>query len=135
MGAQCQVCGLGEACNGGACAFTGTGYAGSPCTTNNDCVIGGIGGCNTGVTWPGGYCSDSCLFLPCHGSDVCHDHYCYEPCTPPMQGQGTCRSGYVCDSREDDGGFGVQGRCLPDCRAPGLSCNSGFSCSALGYCN
>jgi hypothetical protein len=97
--------------------------------------IGGIGGCNTGVTWPGGYCSDSCLFLNCHGNDVCHDHFCYQPCSPAMQGQASCRAGYVCDSREDDGGVGVQGRCLPDCRAPGLGCGTGYTCSPLGYCN
>jgi len=50
-----------------------------------------------------------------------------------MNGQANCRNGYVCDSRQTDGGIGSQGICVTDCRAPGVSCSSG-TCNGTGYC-
>jgi hypothetical protein len=136
-GNQCTNCPQGQACNGGNCstAPTSGGYAGSPCSTKTDCTIGGVGDCRVGTSWPGGYCQDSCLFLPCHGTDVCLSQECWAGCNQPFQGQGACRGGYVCMGLVGaDGGSLSYGFCDHDCHSPGVACPSGTTCGALGYC-
>ena len=80
--------------------------AGDACTTATDCGIAGTWFCKTGVQYPGGYCTpipqcnatsgEGCT----PGSSVCFDPigadtpYCVDRCT--VNGQGSCRTGYVC---------------------------------------
>jgi hypothetical protein len=112
------------------------GSAGSPCTSNSSCTLGGFfGKCNLGSSWPGGYCQDTCLVLNCTGTDVCVGQDCWERCANPGQGQSDCRLGYVCGRLvTPDGGPIPYGICEPDCHLPGAGCSAG-TCNALGYCS
>jgi serine protease len=127
-------CPQGQGCSTtGTCAYVGNTYAGSPCATNADCTLGGVlGQCNTGNSWPGGYCQDTCYLLSCHGTDVCVSQSCWARCPGPRSGQSTCRGGYVCGALVfSDGTSPPYGICQPDCRVAG--CTQG-TCGPLGDC-
>lgn len=132
-GNVCTACTQGQSCFNGSCGTNGNTYAGSPCTLDTQCTLGGVfGHCRTGPAWPGGYCQDTCYLLSCSGNDVCISNDCYERCPGPGAGQSTCRGGYVCGRLvSGDGGTVTYGICEPDCRVAG--CSSG-TCGALGYC-
>lgn len=109
---------------------------GSPCTSTTQCYTPVVGSRECLTSWPGGYCTSTCLLLRQSCGGVLGPGYCTPAgecllaCANPGQGQSTCRSGYVCDFSE---GAGSQGVCLPRCDSPGLACTSG-TCNAAGYC-
>ncbi|MHB8874780.1 MAG: hypothetical protein ACYC8T_13910, partial [Myxococcaceae bacterium] len=104
--------------DGGASGFT-EGYCSAPCDNDpNHCGDGGS--CFTLGTPPNDF--SACLAL----------------CSGPGIGQGSCRTGYVCDTYTTtfaDGGTGnaFDGVCWPDCHNPGRSCGT-QTCGDAGYC-
>ena len=80
------------------------------------------------------HCGDggSCFSLTSGSSSF---SACLGLCSGPGTGQGSCRTGYVCDSYViADGGTSPDGICWPDCHNPGRSCGAGGTCSDAGYC-
>jgi len=96
--------------DGGPSAFTG-GYCTAPCDDTSHCSTDGGALCISLVTF--GACAQSC--------------------STPLQGQGACRTGYVCRSirASPDGGILPQGFCWPSCQTAG--CAVGV-CQPNGYC-
>ncbi|RKH23916.1 peptidase S8 [Corallococcus sp. CA041A] len=92
---------------------TPTTTIGGACTTNSTCGTGGQ--CLTGTSFPGGYCTQSCMTAGCPSGSDCYSNdrgataYCFVTCTPSSGNtQGSCRTGYRCVS--DGAGSGA---CLP----------------------
>ncbi|AFE07003.1 S8A family peptidase [Corallococcus coralloides DSM 2259] len=92
---------------------TPTTTIGGACTTNGACGTGGQ--CLTGASFPGGYCTQSCVTDSCPSGSECYSNdrgvtaYCFVTCTPSSGNtQGSCRTGYRCVS--DGAGSGA---CLP----------------------
>jgi hypothetical protein len=91
--------------------------------------------------WVGGACSPSCfsVITPTNcpsPADYCNGLTCYQSCTNPGGGQGTCRAGYVCINgvRSDGGIEPNSAHCVPNCNnAPAAQCGT-RPCLANGYC-
>lgn len=120
-----QACGLDSTCqnppddgvcltdtlsDGGPSAFVG-GYCSAPCDDGNHCSVDG---------------GALCVSLGTIGA-------CAQTCGAPMQGQGGCRSSYVCRSIRSgpDGGNLPIGFCWPSCQVAGCSVGT---CQSSGYC-
>jgi len=99
--------------NGSPTGYIG-GYCGAPCDVSGDEHCG-----------PGG----KCVFYSGSGA------FCGGACSTPNQGQGDCRSGYVCAALANpDGGTASTGICNPNCNNQGApSCGSRL-CRPDGYC-
>lgn len=65
---------------------------------------------------------------------------CFASCPAGGQGQGSCRTGYVCESFTVDGGASADGYCNPRCDVPGGGCpqladGGVLTCNTTsGYC-
>ncbi len=88
---------------------------------------------------PGGECTAACRIDRNHCGDggVCVSHACEAACNAPLQGQGQCRTGWVCGPIADAG----IGKCEGNCNNPGFVCPQGFTCApedagvaTAGYC-
>lgn len=116
----------------------------APVDDNPTLVVGGTcssdvscpgGYCVTG--FPGGYCTQDCATQACPAGSKCYTvsssgtKACLQTCTTQVgTGQGDCRdSSYRCYSD----GTGV-GACQPSCLGTGLSCATGKTCAADGFC-
>ncbi|WP_205525415.1 S8 family peptidase [Pyxidicoccus trucidator] len=103
---------------------------GGACTGDAQCP-GGY--CLT--NYPGGYCSQDCSSAACAAGSKCYTvgtgtRACRETCTQQVgTGQGDCRADYRCYSD----GTGV-GACQPSCIGTGLTCATGRTCAADGFC-
>ncbi len=97
--------------DGGSSAFVG-GYCSAPCDDSSHCSADG---------------GAICISLGTFGA-------CAQSCTGPQQGQGSCRTGYVCRGirAAPDGGPLSTGFCWPSCKTSG--CAAGVTCQASGYC-
>lgn len=111
----------------------------------DDPALGVGGACNSDAAcpggycvtnFPGGYCSQDCATDACPAGSKCYTvsatgtKACLATCTEDVgTGQGDCRGDYRCYSD----GTGV-GACQPSCRGTGLSCATGKTCAADGFC-
>lgn len=160
-GVTCQSCRAGTLCSGGSCVgfsdagvSTDAGVVGSPCGTAAQCTGIPVNQRQC-LPLPGGYCSAFCqstmttctLFQSCPGlcpgagsggPSVCvgsglgSPPVCGQTCPAPLQGQSTCRTGYVCATF---GGSASTGLCIPSCTNGGFGCPAGGSCDLVsGYC-
>lgn len=95
-------------------------HVGDACTDDASCG-GGLWTCRTGVTYPGGYCTQTGCPTPgslegCTAGAVCHDdplsatNYCVDRCAT-IATQSTCRTGYVCTDTDPTGA--TSGGCTP----------------------
>ena len=134
-GVTCSSCSSPAQCNASqTCSATDL-ATGSPCSASTQCYQPIFGAAECRTTWPGGYCTGTCLLTEqaCGGillnSGWCTPAgECLLECANPGGGQSTCRSGYVCDFSN---GAGSQGVCIPRCQQ--VACASG-TCNAAGYC-
>jgi hypothetical protein len=106
------LCLLDTLSDAGPSAFV-NGYCTASCEENTHCSIDG---------------GAKCIALGLIGA-------CLHSCAAPLQGQSSCRAGYVCRPiRDTDGGFLADGFCWPRCSNPGSSCGTTGTCQATGYC-
>jgi len=135
-GAACASCTSPAQCNASqTCSATDL-PSGSSCTSSPQCYQPVLGTAECRTTWPGGYCTGTCLLT----NQVCGGFLglstgwctpageCLQDCANAGTGQSTCRTGYVCDFSD---GAGSQGVCVPKCQQ--VACTSGL-CNAAGYC-
>lgn len=135
-GQTCSTCSSPAQCNASQVCSATELPTGSPCTASSQCYQPILGSAECITSWPGGYCSGTCLLTEqvCGGflglaSGWCTPQgSCLEDCANPGQGQSSCRTGYVC---EYSNGVGSQGVCVPRCQQ--VACSSG-TCNASGYC-
>ncbi|MFO0598371.1 MAG: hypothetical protein U0228_23905 [Myxococcaceae bacterium] len=135
-GVACSACTSPAQCSASqACSATDL-PTGSSCTAANQCYQPILGTAECRTTWPGGYCTGSCLlteqacggFLSLATGWCTPAGECLQDCANPGTGQSSCRTGYVCDYSN---GVGSQGVCIPRCQQ--VACASG-TCNASGYC-
>jgi hypothetical protein len=105
------VCLTDKFSDGGSSAFIG-GYCSAPCDDSSHCSVDG---------------GAVCIALGNFGA-------CVQSCTTPLQGQGNCRTDYVCRPLRSsvDGGVLPVGFCWPSCKFSG--CLMG-TCQQSGYCS
>jgi hypothetical protein len=135
-GNTCSACASAAQCNASQqCAATDL-ATGSACTMSTQCYQPILGTAECRTTWPGGYCTGTCLlteqvcggFLGLSTGWCTVNGECLQDCASPGGGQSTCRTGYVCDYSN---GVGSQGVCVPRCQQ--VACSTG-TCNAAGYC-
>jgi serine protease len=104
---------------------------GGACTGNADCPGGE---CVT--NYPGGYCTQECSDTACPVGSRCYSvgsagvRACLADCTEQVgTGQGDCRPNYVCYAVSTS-----VGACQPSCIGTGVSCGTGRTCGADGFC-
>ena len=138
--AECRFCPLPGSCGGGTergfCVTVGTRPLGSPCLWDGECAPGAGSGrpmCLTGLTWPGGYCSDACTDTSCAATDVCRtfqsQNVCVKGCSTPGTSCGD--AGTICDVVGDSTSAACLPRCTPATAA--FQCTSA-RCHADGRC-
>ena len=134
-GATCSACASPNQCNSSQVCSASSLSSGSACTASSQCYQPILGTAECRTTWPGGYCTGTCLLTEqsCGGvllnSGWCTPAgECLLECAGPGAGQSTCRTGYVCDFSN---GAGSQGVCIPKCQQ--VACASG-TCNTSGYC-
>jgi hypothetical protein len=139
-------CAVGTGCNvqTGICvtALAPPSPIGGPCSQNASCANGT---CYTGGAFVGGYCYGDCTQAEATtnafcggqlGNGICVDdgggqYHCYGACSTGVD----CRPGYACSA--DAGATNPQGYgvCRPRCDAPGVSCNTPYTCDGqTGNC-
>ncbi len=118
---------------------------GHPCTQTsqcepetNLCIPELLGMFDTGYV--GGYCSEMCTNSPCPVGSVCvadslggmaSTNTCKSLCSNPGMGQGSCRTGYICQTSASGLSW-----CGPRCNNQTLPCLGNGTCNAMtGYCN
>lgn len=130
---------------------------GQSCNTSADCQVpaGAVADCLPSTQqdggpspFTGGYCTrfecadetecgrnaadagNMCLVISAQGNTSC-----FESCPAGGAGQGTCRTGYVCQSyTQGDGGASPDGYCNPNCNNVPGSCGTRTCNATTGYC-
>lgn len=129
---------------------------GEACATNLDCSVptGAIADCLPATlpndAGPSGFTDGYCTRSQCQSDSDCSpdggaqcfgiggtNTACFRLCPASDAGQGTCRTGYVCESFGlGDGGQSTNGVCDRACNAAGApACPTGRTCNQTnGYC-